>query len=165
MSNSTVSVSRAASDGVGSRARASPSCAGGAVGRRRDLAADVAAGRAEKLPAVVAFAHRDDGEHSPQAVPAAEGEAVAGVAAEEGAVDRLEDVFGVELAADQVVEPAARQADEAVGETAKHLRGRVVVAGPEARHQVVEGTVGRRHGRPLPGNDECGMMNDESKTS
>ena len=80
-----------------------------------------------------------------------EGEAVVGVPAEEGAVDGLEDVFGVELAADQVVEPAAGQADKAAGETAKHLRGRVVVAGPEAHHQVVEGTVGRRHGRPLPG--------------
>src|SRR5262249_13387989 len=67
--------------------------------------------------------------------------AIGGVPAEEAAVDRLHDVFGIDLGPQKMIEPRAGQGNEPVSEAMKYLRRRVAVAGAQAIHHVGEGMV------------------------
>src|SRR5205809_6571930 len=119
--------------------------------RQNDLAFHVAA-RAPEVPhAVAALAQGDDGEHAPQTIPALQIVLALRMVAEETQVDRLQDVFGIDLGAKQPVEALAREGAQPAAETIEYFsRGRLI-AGAQAGHHVVEGRILNHRPHPAPG--------------
>src|SRR5262249_7544788 len=96
----------------------------------------------ELVGPAAALAGGDDGQHRPEAVPAAEVQLPLFAAQEEALVDRLQHVLRIDLLPDAAVEGGARQGDEPGREAAENLLRGGGVSGPQARHDVSKGVAG-----------------------
>ena len=99
--------------------------------RRVGLARRVSALGPVVFGPIQAFPHRDDRQQAPEGIPGSQVELPGPVASEEAPIDRLDDVFRVELAAEPGVELGVRQRDQPAGEAAEDLGGGAFVAGAE----------------------------------
>src|SRR5262245_58350915 len=89
----------------------------------------------------MALADRNQGQQTPQTVPVFQSELDIKVAREETTENRLQNIFGVHLGADVVIEPAARQGDEPMAIAVENMSCSILVPGFEAVHPFIEGQV------------------------